>query len=138
MFDASGLFDCTPYFSPRLGVRWSADWETAANKEPAHALALHALVIAGVTCRFARWAFGPIFLADCALIHSHASVREGHSPAFPIGQDNVMAGRSTACANCDWFRALHAVVYYILPPQPPLRQALILCLAKTPYGFKIN
>jgi hypothetical protein len=45
-------------------------------------------------------------------------MRARHAPAFPIGQDNVMAGRSTACTNCDWFRALHAVGQYILPPQP--------------------
>jgi hypothetical protein len=37
-----------------------------------------------------------------------------------------MAGRSTACTNCDWFRALHAVGQYILPPQPLRWLCLIL------------
>ena len=36
-------------------------------------------------------------------------MRARHAPALPIGKDNVLAGRSTACTNCDWFRALHAV-----------------------------
>jgi hypothetical protein len=92
--------------------------EANANKEPAHAFTLHTPIIAVITCGFARWAFGPIFLTDCALIYSRASMRARHAPAFPIGQDNVMAGRSTACTNCDWFRALHAVGQYILPAQP--------------------
>jgi hypothetical protein len=92
--------------------------EATASKEPAHALTLHTLVIAVITCSFARWAFGPIFLTDCALIYSRASMRATHAPAFPIGKDNVMARRSTACANCDRFRALHAVGQCHLPPQP--------------------
>jgi hypothetical protein len=100
--------------------------EANANKEPAHAFTLHTLIIAVITCGFARWAFGPIFLTDCALIYSRASMRARHAPAFPIGQDSVMAGRSTACTNCDWFRALHAVGQYILPPQPLRWLCLIL------------
>ena len=80
-----------------------------ANKEPARAFALQTLIIAVVTCRFARWAFGPIFLTDCALIYSRASMRARHAPALPIGKDNVLAGRSTACTDCDWFRALHVL-----------------------------
>ena len=91
--------------------------EATANKQPAHAFTVHTLVIVVITCSFARWAFGPIFLTDCALIYSRASMRARHASAFPIGQDNVMARRSTACANCDWFRALHAVGQCILPSQ---------------------
>lgn len=91
--------------------------EATANKQPAHAFTVHTLVIVVVTCSFARWAFGPIFLTDRALIYSRASMRARHASAFPIGQDNVMARRSTACANCDWFRALHAVGQCILPTQ---------------------
>jgi hypothetical protein len=52
-----------------------ASWislEANANKEPAHAFTLHTLIIAVITCGFARWAFGPIFLTDCALIRQDA------------------------------------------------------------------
>jgi hypothetical protein len=83
----------------------------SASKEPACASTRHTLVIAVITCSFARWAFDPIFLTDCALVYSRASMRARHASALPIGESDVMAGRSTACTNCDWFRALHAVGY---------------------------
>jgi hypothetical protein len=60
--------------------------EANANKEPAHAFTLHTLIIAVITCGFARWAFGPIFLTDCALIYSRASMRTRHAPAFSLAK----------------------------------------------------
>ncbi len=95
----------------RVRTRSHPALEATASKEPAHTFTLHTLVIAVVTCSFARWAFGPIFLTDCALVYSRASVRARHAPALPFGEAYVMAGRSTACTNCDWSRALHAVGY---------------------------
>jgi hypothetical protein len=85
--------------------------EATASKQPARAFALQTLVIAIVTCSFARRAFEPIVLTDCALIYSRASMRARHARALPVGKENVMAGRSTACTNCDWFRALHTAEY---------------------------
>jgi hypothetical protein len=66
--------------------------EATANKEPAHAFTLHTLVIAVITCSFARWAFGPISLTDCALIYSRASMRARHAPAFPMAKIMLWPG----------------------------------------------